>query len=359
MQSAVRRIYVEKKPGFQGEAERLLQDLRENLKEEHLEALRFLNCYDVQGLADEDFDKAVRTIFSEPNTDDVIHERLVTDPEEKVIAWAFLPGQFDQRADSAAQCIQLFTQKEMPLVRSSRVVVLKGFADLERIRHYLINPVDSGDVSLEKPGTLELELATPPDVVVLKGFISKTRSEILDFREKFGLAMSSHDLLFCQEYFKQENRNPTLTEIRVIDTYWSDHCRHTTFMTHLEDVSFEAGLSNEPVRKAWETYQTLRTEIYGQARRPVTLMDMAVVAMKALRKSGQLEDLEVSEEINACSIEVPVDVDGEIQTWLVMFKNETHNHPLKSNRSEGRPPVWAVPSAIRFQDGVLSIKPCG
>lgn len=329
MQSAVRRIYVEKKPGFQGEADRLFQDLRENLKEEHLEALRLINCYDVQGLDDVDFDKAVRTIFSEPNTDDVYQEHLESDPEDILIAWSYLPGQFDQRADSAAQCIQLFTQKDMPLVRSSRVVVLKGLVELEKIRQYLINPVDSGEISLEKPRTLKMEVVTPPDVPVLDGFIKKSTAEILSLRETLGMAMSGQDLLFCQNYFKQEDRNPTLTEIRVIDTYWSDHCRHTTFMTQLENVTFEAGSGNEPVRKAWETYMAMRSEIYGESERPVTLMDMAVVAMKALRKSGQLEDLEVSEEINACSIEVPVDVDGEMQTWLVMFKNETHNHPTE------------------------------
>ncbi len=329
MQSTVRRIYVEKKPGFQGDAERLLKDLRENLKEEHLESLRFLNCYDIQGLEDGDFDKAVRTVFSEPNTDDVIFETLETEAEEAVITWAYLPGQFDMRADSAAQCIQLFTQKEMPLVRSSRVVVLKGFVELERIRQYLINPVDSGAISREKPHTLDMEMAAPSDVAVLEGFIKKSPQDILALRESLGMAMSGKDLLFCQSYFKQEDRDPTLTEIRVIDTYWSDHCRHTTFMTQLEAVEFEAGASNEPVRKAWEHYKALRAKVYGEEDRPVTLMDMAVVAMKALRKSGQLKDLEVSEEINACSIEVPVDVDGETQTWLVMFKNETHNHPTE------------------------------
>lgn len=329
MQSTVRRIYVEKKPGFQGDAERLLKDLRENLKEEHLESLRFLNCYDIQGLEDEDFDKAVRTIFSEPNTDDVFFETLVTDDEEAVITWAYLPGQFDMRADSAAQCIQLFTQKEMPLVRSSRVVVLKGFIELERIKQYLINPVDSGAISREKPLTLDMEMVRPADVAVLEGFIKKNPQDILALRESLGMAMSGKDLLFCQSYFKEEDRDPTLTEIRVIDTYWSDHCRHTTFMTQLEAVEFGAGVGNEPVRKAWDQYKELRSKVYGVEDRPITLMDMAVVAMKALRKSGQLQDLEVSEEINACSIEVPVDVDGETQTWLVMFKNETHNHPTE------------------------------
>lgn len=329
MQSAVRRIYVEKKPGFQGEADRLLQDLRENLKEVHLESVRFLNCYDVQGLDDGDFHKAVRTIFSEPNTDDVFLETLDVQEESVAFAWAYLPGQFDQRADSAAQCIQLFTQKEMPLVRSSRIVILKGFVELERVKQYLINPVDSGEVSLQKPDTLVMETVSPPDVPVLEGFIKKSTAEILALRETLGMAMSGKDLLFCQDYFKQEDRNPTLTEIRVIDTYWSDHCRHTTFMTQLEDVGFEEGPGNDPARKAWEAYQAMRQGVYGATDRPVTLMDMAVVAMKALRKSGQLQDLEVSEEINACSIEVPVDVDGELQTWLVMFKNETHNHPTE------------------------------
>ncbi len=329
MQSTVRRIYVEKKQGFQGEADRLLHDLRENLNEAHLEGLRLINCYDVQGLSDADFEKAVKTVFSEPNVDEVFHENLEIGTGEVAIAWAYLPGQFDQRADSAAQCIQLFTQKEMPLVRCFRVVVLKGIIKRDRIKHYLINPVDSGEISLDKPETLEMTFTAPSDVAILEGFIDKSVAEILALRETLGMAMSGQDLLFCQNYFKQEKRNPTLTEIRVIDTYWSDHCRHTTFMTHLESVSFEPDPSNNPARKAWELYQGMREEVYGETQRPVTLMDMAVVAMKALRQSGQLEDLEVSEEINACSIEVPVDVDGTIETWLVMFKNETHNHPTE------------------------------
>lgn len=329
MQSDVRRIYVEKKQGFQGEADRLLQDLRENLNEVHLEGLRLVNCYDVQGLTDEDFEKAVKTVFSEPNMDDVFYEKLEFGQEEVPIAWAYLPGQFDQRADSAAQCIQLFTQKEMPLVRSFRVVILRGITQLEQIRHYLINPVDSGEISLNKPETLEMRTAAPADVAVLEGFITQTVPEVLALRETLGMAMSGQDLLFCQNYFKKEDRDPTLTEIRVIDTYWSDHCRHTTFMTQLEEVSFAPETANDPVRTAWKLYQDMRATVYEDSRRPVTLMDMAVVAMKALRKNGQLEDLEESEEINACSIEVPVDVDGVIETWLVMFKNETHNHPTE------------------------------
>lgn len=329
MNSLVRRIFVEKKPGFGGEAELLLKDLRENLKEERLQGLRLLNCYDVQGLEDDEFEQAVRTVFSEPNTDNVFYETLNKEPEETEIAWAYLPGQYDQRADSAAQCIQLFTQKEMPIVRSSRVVVLKGFNELERICQYLVNPVDSGIIDLEKPKTLEMDAVEPPNVPLVTGFIEKNTQEIRGLKEQLGMAMSYQDLLFCQEYFKSENRDPSFTELRVIDTYWSDHCRHTTFMTCLEDVSFEPGGSVEPIRAAWEEYMALRKNVYGDTERPVTLMDMATVAMKGLRKNGQLKDLEISEEINACSIEVPVDVDGEIQTWLIMFKNETHNHPTE------------------------------
>lgn len=329
MNTTVRRIYVEKKPGFQGEAERLLKDLRENLKEDRLESLRLLNCYDVQGVEGDDFEQAVRTVFSEPNTDDVYYETLAVAPGDTVIAWAYLPGQFDQRADSAAQCIQLFTQKALPLVRSSRVVVLRGFSELERIRQYLVNPVDSGEISPDKPETLELPLVEPAPVAVLNGFIRKTPQEIAPLRESFGMAMSTQDLLFCQEYFASEDRDPTLTELRVIDTYWSDHCRHTTFLTRLEEVSFEDGEACEPIRKAWADYTALRETLYGTEERPVTLMDMAVVAMKALRKQGKLQDLEISEEINACSVEVPVQVDGQTETWLVMFKNETHNHPTE------------------------------
>lgn len=329
MESAVRRLYVEKKAGFRGEAERLLQDLRENLKETRLEALRLVNCYDVQGLDDMDFQQAVRTVFSEPNTDDVYDEMLPTEAGDSRIAWAYLPGQFDQRADSAAQCIQLFTQKALPLVRCSRVAVLRGVGDLDRIRQYLVNPIDSYEITEDKPETLALALTPPPDVPVLTGFIQKTPQEIAALREHLGMAMSLQDLLFCQAYFAGEDRDPSMTELRVIDTYWSDHCRHTTFLTRLEDISFSDAASCSPIRKAWDDYRKLRAEVYGTEERPVTLMDMAVVAMKALRKQGRLQDLEVSEEINACSVEVPVDVDGQIETWLVMFKNETHNHPTE------------------------------
>lgn len=329
MSGAVKRVYVEKKPGFQVEEERLLRDLRDNLKQTGLTGLRLLNCYDVQGLSDADFDQAVRTVFSEPNVDSVYLEQLALGSDSTVIAWAYLPGQFDQRADSAAQCIQLFTQKAMPLVRSSRVLVLEGACDIAKVKHYLINPVDSGEVRFEKPASLELDTPTPPDVPVLEGFNGYSEAQVLKLREDMGLAMSGRDLLFCQEYFQSEDRNPTMTEIRVIDTYWSDHCRHTTFMTRLQNVEFEGSPATEPIKAAWDQYRASRHAVYGETDRPVSLMDMATIAMKELRKTGHLDDLEISEEINACSIEVPVDVDGVIEPWLVMFKNETHNHPTE------------------------------
>ena len=332
MKQVVRRVYVEKRPGFQTESNHLMKELKENLHLTTLNNVRTMNCYDVQGLNEDDFMAATKSIFSEPNVDFVHLDTINTTAAETVFGIEYLPGQFDQRADSAAQCVQLLTQKEKPLVRSLKVVVLEGNLstdDINRIKKYMINPVDSHEADLIKPNTIEMVVEIPADVMVLSGFISKSESDVLKLKEELGLAMSLADFKHCQTYFKSEERDPSITEIRAIDTYWSDHCRHTTFLTHIDKVTFEETEFNQPVKEAYEGYMASRELVYGRSERAVTLMDIAVIGMKEMKKTGQLDDLDESEEINACSIKVPVDVDGKKEDWLVMFKNETHNHPTE------------------------------
>jgi len=338
MSTGVRRIYVEKKQGFDVEACSLLGDLRENLGLKGLEAVRVINRYDVSGITDEEYQKARTTIFSEPPVDNV-YDEIFPEPGDssRVFAMEYLPGQYDQRADSAAQCLQLLSQKEKPAVSSARVVVLRGVlsdADFTRIKGYCINPVDSREAALDKPERLDIECAMPADVAVIDGFISKSEAELQEFFESMGFAMSFADLKFLREYYRDtEKRDPTVTELRVIDTYWSDHCRHTTFLTEVHDVSFEPGAFTVPVENAYREYLQSREYVYGsvvdQGEKDICLMDLALMAMKELRKSGKLTDLDESDEINACSIAVTVDVDGKDEEWLVMFKNETHNHPTE------------------------------
>lgn len=333
MSNAVRRVYVEKKPGFDVEARRLHADLKENLRIDGLEAVRILNRYDIAGLSGEEYAKSCTIIFSEPPVDKLYDERYPADADERVFAVEYLPGQYDQRADSAAQCIQILTQKDRPEVRTAKVIVLRGSISEEafqRIKDYIINPVDSREASLDKPATLAMTVDIPADVEVLTGFSAKTEKEMQVWMEQMGFAMSLEDLLFCQTYFRDvEKRDPTITEIKVIDTYWSDHCRHTTFHTRIEDVSIAKGVFNRPVTKAYEEYLQSRTFVYGEKERDVNLMDIAVIGMKELKKRGLLHDLDESEEINACSIVVPVDRGQQTEEWLVMFKNETHNHPTE------------------------------
>ncbi|MBU7008516.1 phosphoribosylformylglycinamidine synthase [Phosphitispora fastidiosa] len=337
MNTGVRRIYVEKKQGFDVEARSLLADLRENLGLRGLETVRVINRYDVSGITDEEYQKARTTIFSEPPVDNVYDETFPEPGESsRVFAMEYLPGQYDQRADSAAQCLQLLSQKEKPAVSSARVVVLGGAlsdADFTRIKSYCINPVDSREASLDKPQRLDIECAVPADVEVVAGFISKSEAELQEFFDSMGFAMSFGDLKFLKQYYRDtEHRDPTVTELRVIDTYWSDHCRHTTFLTELHEVSFEPGAFTVPVENAYREYLQSREYVYGSAvnqEKDICLMDLALMAMKELRKSGKLTDLDESDEINACSIAVNVDVNGKDEEWLVMFKNETHNHPTE------------------------------
>ena len=330
----VKRIYVEKKPGYDIEAQGLNSDLLENLGIIGLQGLRVINRYDISGITDEEYAKSRPIIFAEPPLDLVYDENLEFPILDRVFAMEYLPGQYDQRADSAAQCVQILTQKERPTIASAKVVVLKGQLseeDFQKIKDYCINPVESREADLEKPESLDFEPLIPPDVEIIPGFIEKTPVLLKEFFDDTGLAMSYEDLAFCQRYFRDEKRNPTITEIRVIDTYWSDHCRHTTFYTKIEEVSFPEGDFAYPLNTAYQEYLTSRDYVYGKnaSNRDVSLMDIGVLGMKELKKRGKLPDLDESDEINACSIVVNVQINGQNEEWLVMFKNETHNHPTE------------------------------
>ena len=329
----VYRIYVEKRPGLSPEAGSLLGDLRGFLGLTALKGLRILNRYDVEGVSREVWDKARDVVFSEPQVD-VTYEETFPLPGEgwHVLAVESLPGQFDQRADSCAQCIQLMAGVERPLAACAKVYLLEGdlgAEDLEKLRRYLINPVESREASLDKPETLRRTYDVPHTVRTLTGFTALDEAGLAALLEELGLAMDLDDLRFLQTYFRDdERRDPTITEVRVVDTYWSDHCRHTTFSTHLDDIAID----DPAVRAAYERYLAARVEVYGEekaAARPRTLMDIATIGAKALKKRGLLPELDESEEINACSIHVGAQVDGQTQDWLLMFKNETHNHPTE------------------------------
>ena len=329
----IKRLYVEKKEGCDIEAASLFNDIKVNLGIDGLTKLKILNRYDVEGISDKDFQAAKTTIFSEPPVDRVYEENYDFGAC-RVFAVEYLPGQYDQRADSAMQCIQIISQKERPEIAVAKVYVLDGDisdADFEKIKEYCINPVDSRQAALEKPETLAMVMDYPEDVKVLDGFIDMTEAEIADLRNSLETAMSLEDMLFCQKYFRDtEKRNPTMTEIRVIDTYWSDHCRHTTFQTKIENVNIEEGTFAAPIKDAYNTYLDVRKEVYkDRTDKDQCLMDMAVLGMKVLRQRGILDNMDQSDEINACSIVVPVDVDGKDEEWLIMFKNETHNHPTE------------------------------
>ncbi|MEL7646524.1 MAG: phosphoribosylformylglycinamidine synthase [Sedimentibacter sp.] len=328
----VKRVFVEKKQGFNTEALNLLNNFKENLQLEGLSNLRILNRYDVSHVSAEDFQKAVSEVFSEPNQDQIYLEQIDASGS-KLFAVEFLPGQYDQRADSAAQCIQIVTGKEKPPVRYARVLILVGQLseqDVEKIKDYYINPVDSREADLEKPSTLDEEYPEPSDVEQVENFIYKSKEEIEDYKNKTGLAMSTEDLLFCQDYFRNtEKRNPTVTEIKVIDTYWSDHCRHTTFSTVITNVEFEGGKITDEIKKTYNEYLKSREYVHAGRQKDLCLMDLATIGAKELKKKGLLDDLEESDEINACSIVIKADVDGKEEEWLLMFKNETHNHPTE------------------------------
>ncbi|MGB4438650.1 MAG: phosphoribosylformylglycinamidine synthase, partial [Sedimentibacter sp.] len=328
----VKRVFVEKKQGFNTEAMNLMSNFKENLKLYKLNNVRILNRYDVSHISSEDFEKAVISVFSEPNQDFVYLDDIDI-ADDKIFAVEYLPGQYDQRADSAAQCIQIVTGKEKPPVKYARVIVLEGVLsheDFEKIKEYYINPVDSRVADLIKPDTLDEEYPEPDDVETIENFINKSKVEIEKYRITTGLAMSAEDLLFCQEYFKTtEMRNPTVTEIKVIDTYWSDHCRHTTFSTVIDNVVFEGGKVTDEIKNTYEEYIKSRKFVYKDRQKDICLMDLATIGAKELKKKGMLDDLEESDEINACSIVMNVEVDGRNEEWLLMFKNETHNHPTE------------------------------
>ena len=329
----VTRCFVHKRPGFDVEAQALCRDLREQLGAAGLERLTIVNRYDMEGVSPEVYRQARGTVFSEPQVD-AVYDGDFPRPEgpHTLLAVEALPGQFDQRADSAAQCVQLMTGGERPLVAYAKVYVLEGELapeELEKIKGYLINPVECREASLDKPDTLERAYAAPPMVETLNGFTELDREELSALLDRLGLAMDLDDLSFLQNYFRDwERRDPTITEVRVVDTYWSDHCRHTTFSTHLKNVE----IGDPAVQAAYERYLAAREEVYGEEKarkRPQTLMDIATIGTKVLKKRGLLPELDESEEINACSIHVTAGVDGEEQDWLLMFKNETHNHPTE------------------------------
>lgn len=330
---AIKRIFVEKKAGFDVEARGLYADLKENLGVSGLTGVRIVNRYDVAGLDSEEYTKARNIIFAEPPVDNVYDEELPVEKSAAIFAIEYLPGQYDQRADSAAQCIQILTQKDRPDVISAKVIILYGAIneqEISKIKNYCINPVEAREAALAKPTSLEIIHEIPGDVEILSGFIDKTGAQLEELYVKLGLAMSLADLEFCRQYFKEtERRNPTITEIRVIDTYWSDHCRHTTFNTVIKDVEVAEGHFAIPVKNVYEEYLNTRHNIYGSKPKDICLMDIAVIGMKELKKQGKLGDLDESDEINACSIVVNVDIDGNDEEWLIMFKNETHNHPTE------------------------------
>ena len=329
----VRRVYAEKKPAYAVAAKELQSEIKSYLGIKPVTGVRVLIRYDIENVSEETYKKALGTVFFEPPVDDVYEENFELNGA-KTFSVEYLPGQFDQRADSAEQCLKLLKEEEEPIIRTATTYVIEGEitdAELEAIKNYCINPVDSRETGMEKPVTLVTEFEEPADVAVFDGFMDMEEKAFKDLYDSLGLAMTFKDFLHIQNYFKsEEKRNPSMTEIRVLDTYWSDHCRHTTFSTELTDVTFEDGYFKAPLEKTYQEYLDTHKEIYaGRDDKFVCLMDIALMAMKKLRKEGKLEDLEESEEINACSIVVPVEVDGVTEEWLVNFKNETHNHPTE------------------------------
>ncbi len=329
----VRRIYVEKKKGFDVEAQSLFRELSENLHLRQLSGVRVINRYDIEGIDQQTYESARETIFAEPAVDMAYDEKIELEAGSRSFLTEYLPGQYDQRADSAAQCIKLMNGSAEPVVRFARMVVLLGDldeTDLEAVKNYCINPVDSQEGAADKPQQLSMDMPVPEAVARVEGFRGWDDEKLEAYRKEMGFAMSAADLRFVRSYFgEREHREPTVTELRVIDTYWSDHCRHTTFNTKITDVDFGEGVLGELLRKTYDEYLAMRSEVYGERDKPVCLMDLAVIGAKYLKKKGLVPDLDESEEINACSIKVEAEVDGQKEDWLVMFKNETHNHPTE------------------------------
>lgn len=333
--SKVKRVYVEKKKPYAVKAKELTEDIKGYLGIDGLKEVRELVRYDVENLTEDTYKKALTCVFSEPPVDDVYEETFPYDEaESKIFSVEFLPGQFDQRADSAVQCVKFLNEDENPEIKTATTYVLVGDIteeQFEQIKSYCINPVDSRETGLEKPETLVTEFEEPADVIIFDGFKDMDDAPLKELYDSLGLAMTFKDFKHIQNYFKsEEDRDPSMTEIRVLDTYWSDHCRHTTFATVITDIDIASGAFKEILEKDVEKYKASRHLIYGvDTKRPLTLMDLATISMKELRKRGYLDDMEVSEEINACSVRLKVHTTDGDEDWLLMFKNETHNHPTE------------------------------
>ena len=331
--SNVKRIYVEKKAAYAVKAKELLEEVKNYLQFD-ITNVRVLVRYDIENISEDTYQKSLRTVFSEAPVDTLYEETFPVSEGEQVFSVEYLPGQFDQRADSAEQCVKLLNEEEEPIIRSATTYVIAGDINaeqLEQIKGFCINPVDSRETDETKPETLTTEFEDPADVIIFDGFDNMEEAKLKELYDSLGLAMTFKDFLHIQNYFKnEENRDPSMTEIRVLDTYWSDHCRHTTFLTELTDITFDEGYYQEPIKKAYERYLADFKELYaGREDKFICLMDIALMGMKRLKKDGFLQDMEESEEINACSIVVPVEIDGETEEWLISFKNETHNHPTE------------------------------
>ncbi|HOQ06491.1 MAG TPA: phosphoribosylformylglycinamidine synthase, partial [Clostridiales bacterium] len=329
----VRRIFVEKKKGYNAEAYWMYRDFRDFLGISGLEGVRVVYRYDITDLTDSEYADSVKVIFSESLADAMYEETLPVGNDERAFAVEYLPGQFDQKADSASQCIQLLTLGEKPRCKTARVIILKGNisdSDFEKVKNYCINPVDSMESGMDKPDTLDTEIVIPGDISQIDGFCSMTVDELVSLKDKLGLAMTIDDLEFCRKYFSEkEHRDPTITEIRVLDTYWSDHCRHSTFLTRIRNIEIDDSPFGNFLKTVYDQYTASRKYVYGDQEKDISLMDLATIAMKVMRKDGRLDDMEVSDEVNACSIAVNAKVNGKDEEWLVMFKNETHNHPTE------------------------------
>ena len=331
--SNVRRVYAEKKKDFAVQAKELQAEIKSYLGIKTVTGVRVLIRYDIENISDETYKRALGTVFSEPPVDDLYEENFDLEGG-KTFSVEFLPGQFDQRADSAVQCVKLLNEEEKPVIRSATTYVIYGDVSdeqMEAIKNHCINPVDSRETGMEKPETLVTEFEEPADVKIFDGFTAMDETNLKELYDSLGLAMTFKDFLHIQNYFKNdEKRDPSMTEIRVLDTYWSDHCRHTTFSTELKDVKFDDGFYKAPIEDTYKDYLETHKNLYkGREDKFVCLMDLALMAMKRLKKEGKLADQEESDEINACSIVVPVEVDGKTEEWLVNFKNETHNHPTE------------------------------
>ena len=331
---SVKRIYVEKKEPYAIKAKELKTELRSYLGIKGIEKVRVLIRYDIENISEDIYQKSLGTVFSEPPIDYLYEEKFTFSDTDKIFSVEYLPGQFDQRADSAEQCVKLLNEKEEPVIHTAMTYVLSGTIsedEFEKVKAYCINPVDSRETDEVKPSTLVTIFDEPEDVQVIDGFQDMNSDSLKDLYQSLNLAMTYEDFKHIQNYFKtEENRDPSMTEIRVLDTYWSDHCRHTTFLTELKEINFEEGYYTEPIKAAYQSYIAEREKLYqGKDGKDISLMDIALLAMKKLRADGKLEDMEVSDEINACSIVVPVEIDGKEEEWLVFFKNETHNHPTE------------------------------